>query len=70
MTKAQSTRHRYTWLVNLVYAQSFALCLLWVALLFTDAPDRLLALVFAAFNLLPLVAFVIDVINTNETKEK
>ena len=70
MAKEQSTRHRYTWLVNLLYVQAFAFCLLWGALLFADAPGRLIALVTVLMYGLPLVAYVIDVIHTNKAGEK
>lgn len=61
MTKTQSTRHRYTGLVNTLYALAVAACFAWAVLLFVDGLERITAACFLLCNLLPLVAYVLDV---------
>lgn len=61
MTK-RADKHRYSTLVNALYALAVLSILAWVVL-----PDRLAALAFTLAHALPLVAFGIDIWNKGET---
>lgn len=66
MTK-RADKHRYSTLVNVLYALAVLSILIWVMLLFTEAAPRLAALAFTLAHALPLVAFGIDIWNKGET---
>lgn len=61
MTK-RADKHRYSTLVNVLYALAVLSILAWFVL-----PDRPAALAFILAHALPLVAFGIDIWNKGET---
>lgn len=66
MSKQTTTRHRYTNLVHALYAVAVFLVLVWAVL----PEGRWASLAFALCSSLPLVAYVVDVIHTNQEESK
>jgi hypothetical protein len=70
MTKTAGKRNRSKDLAHTLYTLAVAACVAWAVLLFMDGLERISSACFLLFNLLPLVAFVIDIVSNPDPEEK